>query len=100
MLKLHKKSEMTFSLVWIGVYCVLQSLANPLNQVIGINYSASAIFCFLQVVILLHFIMKNDLLQQYGLCKSPVPARQFLYYLPLIVIMTSNFWDGVVVNFT
>ena len=100
MLKLHKKSVMTFSLIWIGVYCVLQSLANPLNQVIGINYSASAIFCFLQVVILLHFIMKNDLLQQYGLCKSPVPARQFLYYLPLIVIMTSNFWNGVVVNFT
>ncbi|HAP22195.1 CPBP family intramembrane metalloprotease [Frisingicoccus caecimuris] len=100
MTKLYKKSEMAFALVCIGTYCVLQSLANPLNQVIGVNYSASAVFCVLQAVILLRFITKNRLSQQYGLCKSPVPARYFLYYLPLVVLMTRNFWNGVAVNFT
>ena len=27
MKKLYEKNELTFALVWIGVYCVLQSLA-------------------------------------------------------------------------
>ena len=46
---LYEKSELTFTIVWIVIYCVLQSLANPLNEKIGIEYSASAIFCILRV---------------------------------------------------
>lgn len=100
MLKIYEKSELTFALLCIGVYCVLQSLANPLNQVIGIRDSASAVFCFLQAAVLLRFLRKHHLQQRYGLCKSPVPARQFLYYLPLLLIMTRNFWNGVAANFS
>ena len=33
--KLYEKSELSFALACIGLYCVLQSLANPLNQMIG-----------------------------------------------------------------
>ena len=99
MKKLYEKNELTFALVCIGGYCVLQSLANPLNQIIGIEYSASAILCTVQAVFLLSFIKKNSLLQLYGLCKSAVPARQFLYYLPLVVLMTRNFWNGVTIHF-
>ena len=50
MKKLYEKNELTFALVWIVIYCVLQSLANPLNEMIGIEYSASAAFCILQAV--------------------------------------------------
>ena len=32
MKKLYEKNELTFALVWIVIYCVLQSLANPLNE--------------------------------------------------------------------
>lgn len=35
MKKLYEKNELTFAIVWIVVYCVLQSLANPLNKAIG-----------------------------------------------------------------
>lgn len=42
MKKLYEKNELTFAIVWIVIYCVLQSLANPLNEIIGIEYSASA----------------------------------------------------------
>ena len=45
MKKLYEKNELTFAIVWIVIYCVLQSLANPLNEMIGIEYSASAEFC-------------------------------------------------------
>ncbi len=32
MKKLYDKSELTFAIIWIAAYCVLQSLANPLNR--------------------------------------------------------------------
>ncbi len=98
MKKLYEKNKLTFALVWIGIYCVLQSLANPLNERIGVAYAASAIFCVLQAVAIFAFVKKNDLLEQYGLCKSPVHARRFLYYVPLVILVTRNFWNGVAVN--
>lgn len=98
MKKLYEKNDLTFALVWIGIYCVLQSLANPLNERIGITYSASAVFCILQAVLLFCFLKKNKLLSKYGFCKSSIPARRFLYYVPLAVLATRNFWNGAAVN--
>ena len=100
MKKLYEKNELAFALVWIVIYCVLQSLTNPLNEVIGIEYSASAAFCILQAVVLFAFIRKNNLLKRYGLCKSFVPACRFLYYVPLVVLASGNLWNGVAINYT
>ena len=100
MKKLYEKNEQTFAIVWIVFYCVLQSLANPLNKKIGIEYSASAIFCIVQTIILFTFIRKNNLQKRYGLCKSPVPVRRFLYYVPLFILATGNLWNGVAVNYS
>ena len=63
MKKLYEKNELTFAILWIVVYCVLQSLANPFNKMIGIEYSASAVFCILQALVLFSFIRKNSLQQ-------------------------------------
>lgn len=100
MKKLYEKNELTFSIMWIVVYCVLQSLANPLNKVIGIEYAASAVFCILQTIVLFNFIRKNKLQERYGLCKSSVPASRFLYYVPLIILATGNLWNGAAVNYS
>ena len=83
---------------WIAVYCVLQSLANPLNKAIGVAYAASAAFCVLQTVVLFTFIRKNDLQKRHGLCKSPVPACRFLYYVPLLILASGNLWNGFALN--
>ena len=100
MKKLHEKNKLTFALVWIVVYCVLQSLANPLNKAIGVAYAASAAFCVLQTVVLFAFIRKNNLQKRYGLCKTPVPACRFLYYVPLVILASGNLWNGVALNYT
>lgn len=100
MKKLYEKSEQAFAIIWIVIYCVLQSLANPLNEKIGIEYSVSAIFCIVQATVLLVFIRKNILLKRYGLCKTSVPARQFLYYVPLFILATGNLWNGIAVNYS
>lgn len=100
MKKLYEKNELTFALVWIAVYCVLQSLANPLNQIIGVEYAASAAFCVVQTIVLAAFLRKNGLQKRYGLCKSPVPARRFLYYVPLVILASGNLWNGAAVNYS
>ena len=100
MKKLYEKNELTFALVWIVIYCVLQSLANPLNKAIGVAYAASVAFCFLQAVVLFAFIRKNNLQKRYGLCKSLVPARRFLYYVPLVILASENLWNGIALNYT
>ena len=100
MKKLYEKNELTFAIVWIVAYCVLQSLANPLNKVIGIEYAVNAAFCIAQSIVIFVFIRKNNLMKKYGLCKSAVPAWRFLFYLPLIILASGNLWNGVAVNYT
>ena len=74
-------------------------MANPLNKAIGVEYAASAGFCILQALALFAFIRKNGLLKRYGLCKSPVPARRFLCYLPLVVLASGNLWNGAALHY-
>ena len=100
MKKLYEKNQLTFALLWIVVYCVLQSLANPLNKRIGVEYSASAAFCILQAVVLFAFIQKNHLQKRYGLCRSSVPACRFLYYVPLFILASGNLWNGIALNYS
>ena len=100
MKKLYEKNELTFAIVWIVVYCVLQSLANPLNKAIGVAYAASAAFCVLQTVVLFAFIRKNNLQKRYGLCKTSVPAWRFLYYVPLLILASGNLWNGFALNYS
>ncbi len=100
MKKLYEKSELTFAILWIIVYCVLQSAANPINEAVGIPYAASALLCLMQAAILLVFLGKNGLTRRFGLCKSPLPAKPFLYYLPLTLLATYNLWNGIALNFT
>ena len=100
MKKFYEKNELTFALVWIAVYCVLQSLANPLNRAIDVEYAASAAFCVLQAIVLFAFLRKNGLQKRYGLCKPSVPARRFLYYVPLVILASGNLWNGAAVNYS
>ena len=100
MKKLYEKNKLAFAIVWIVVYCVLQSLANLLNKAIGVAYAASAAFCVVQTVVLFTFIRKNNLQKLYGLCKSPVPACRFLYYVPLLILASGNLWNSVALNYS
>lgn len=99
MKKMYAKNELAFAIFWIVIYSVLQSLANPLNKIIGIECSANLIFSILLTLTLLSWIKKNNLFKQYGLCKTSVPASRFLYYIPLLILASHNLWNGIAINF-
>lgn len=94
MKKLYEKSEMTLSLILIAVYVFGESAAQSINKMIGIEYSASALFVIALTALLAAFIVKNGLQEKYGLCKANVPARKFLWFIPLAIIVSRNLWLG------
>lgn len=98
MKKLYEKSEMTLTLILIAVYILSKSIAQPLNKAIGIASSADALFQIALTAILAVFIVKNGLQAKYGLCKISVPARKFLWFIPLALIASHNLWLGVSEN--
>lgn len=98
MKKLYEKSELWFALVWIIAYCVLASVGDNLSSEIGVSKVITLPILIILSVMLYLFVKKNGLGEKYGLCKPQVPASKMLYYLPLVVLLTANFWFGVKMN--
>ena len=95
MTKLYKKSEITFAILWIVAYVVLSSLADQLSETVGVTKSVTAVLHIAMSLILFFWIRNNNLSEKFGFRKSAVPAKRFLYYLPLIIIASTAFWGGI-----
>ena len=100
MTKLYKKSEIAFTVVWIVAYVVLSSFADNLSSDLGVAKSITSVLHVAMVLILFFWIRKNDLMDKYGLCRPSVPAKNFLYYIPLAVIASASLWTGIGLRFT
>ena len=95
MTKLYQKSEITFAILWIVAYVVLSSYADQLSLSIGIVKSVTAVLQIAMSLVLFFWIRNNNLSEKYGFCGPIVPARQFLYYLPLVIIASTAVWGGI-----
>lgn len=98
MKKLYIRSEIGFALLWIGAYCVLMSVGDSLSMSLGVEKSVTLLVAVLLSVVLFIFIRKNGLSEKFGLCKSELPASGVLFYVPLLLLLTVNFWHGFVMN--
>ena len=97
--KLYDKSKIWFAVAWIIAYCVLMSAGDSLSAMVGIEKSVTLAVGLLLSGILLLFLKKNRLFAAYGLCPSHVPARNMLFYLPVLGMLTANLWYGMTVNY-
>ena len=100
MTKLYQKSEITFAILWIVAYVVLTSIADQLSEAVGVMKSVTAALHIVMTLVLFFWIRNNHLSGKYGFCRSTVPAKKFLYYLPLAVIASTAFWGGVKTQYT
>lgn len=98
MKKLYEKNEITFSLVWIGLYVVLSSIAENISKDIGINKIINAPVALIMTIIIAVFINKNELTEKYGLGKINIDFGKYLYFIPLLVLASTNLWNGVRMN--
>lgn len=100
MKKLYAKSEIWFSIVFIAIYIIGASLCDMLSDLIGISKIITFPFLFALALFLLLWIKHNNLNKKYGLCKPKFSSKYFLYYIPLLILISTNLWFGVKQNYS
>ncbi len=98
MKKLYEKSELTFSLVWIIAYVVLFSVADDFSNSLGFKKIITAPVSVFLALFLFAWVRKHNLSEKYGLCSFNGNWKNYLYFVPLLLIMTTNLWNGVKMN--
>lgn len=98
MKKLYEKNELNFSLIWIGIYVVLLSVADSASGLVGISKIVTAPLCIAMTAIIYYWIRKNGLNEKYGLCGFKGDVKQYLYFIPLLLLASTNVWWGVKLN--
>ncbi len=96
--KLYKKSEIWFSILWIIIYVVDTSICDEISRMVGIEKVFTAPYLLILSAILFVWVKRNGFYQKFGLCKADIKAERFLYYTPLIVLVSCNFWFGAKMN--
>ena len=100
MKRLYDKNELTFALVWIGVYVLSLSLADGLSAQLGVEKLVTAFVSLALTVGLFVWTCKQGLGRKMGLIPPKIAPKQVLYYIPLLLIPTVNLWYGAHMNFS
>ena len=95
MRKLYEKNEQNFSYLWIAIYVIAVSVAENLSAGLGTAKIVTAPVCVAMAAFLLVWIKRNGLTEKYGLGKASFDGKQYLYFLPLILIASTNLWNGI-----
>ena len=100
MKKIYDKNELNFALIWIGIYVVLMSVGDSVSSSVGISKLVTAPVCIVLTIIIYLWISKNELKEKYGLCPFKENAKKYLYFVPLVLLASTNLWWGVKLNLT
>jgi len=98
--KLFDKDEVWFAVGWIVVYVLCFGNADTISESIGIPKLLTCVVGLVLTALLLGFVFKWDLKKHVGLVPMEGNVREYLYFIPLIIISTVNFWNGVTMNVT
>ena len=98
MQKLYEKSRLSFALMWILLYVVGTSMADAASRAIGIEKLLTLPWLLLLSLYAALWLKKQGLTRSYGLCAPALPASGLLWYLPLVLLCTTNLWYGVTMN--
>lgn len=98
MYRLFKKNELIFSVALIVSYVVFFSVADSFSSLLEIEKVLTAPVSVIWALLLFSFICKHDLKEKYGLCSFQGNLKNYLYFVPLLFIMSTNLWNGVTMN--
>ena len=95
MKRLYQKHPLGLALAWIGAYVVLFSIADSLSRTLGMEKAVTAPVCALFAAALCLWVRRSGLAEACGLCRFRGSRRDFLWFLPLALLSSSNLWGGV-----
>lgn len=98
MKKLREKSEIWFAVLHIIAYVVLFSTADDISKSLEVEKCVTLPVAAVLSAVIFVFVKKNGLMEYYGLCKGSYDLKKWLYFVPVIVFSTRNFWSGVTLN--
>ena len=99
MKKLFDKDEVWFAVAWILLYVVGFSNADSLSEAIGVPKLLTVLVGLVISLLLYGFIRKAGLSEYLGLCPVKGQRSRFLYFIPLLIISSVNFWNGLTCNY-
>ncbi|MCM1268540.1 MAG: CPBP family intramembrane metalloprotease [Bacteroidales bacterium] len=97
MKKLYEKSEIWFAVLWIMIYVIALSMADDVSASLGVYKSVTALVSVILSVILCVWIKKNDFMEKYGLCAFRGNLKTYLFFLPLVLMVSSRLWGGIAI---
>ena len=97
---LYEKSKIWFAVSWIIAYCLLMSLGDGFSSMLGVEKSVTLVIGLSLSLLLLWFLKANGLFEEYGLCRPIATARSMLFYIPILLMLTANFWHGATLNYS
>ena len=105
MKKIYEKSELTYALVWIGLYVVVMNIAlqfcggfDDLASKTAAQVLVPVICICVLAVVSTVWILGNGLSEKYGLCRFMGNPKQFLFFIPLIIMSCVNLINGLGLN--
>lgn len=98
MKKLYDKDPVWFAVGWIIVYVVGFANADMLSDSIGLPKLITVLVGAVMTLVLLTFVYRNGFSERFGLCPFRGNYQKFLWFVPLAVISSVNFWNGVTMN--
>lgn len=97
---LYTKNNLKFTLIWIIIYIVGASVCDALSAYIGIEKCITVAFLLGISIFLIIYVFKNNLNTEFGLCKPQHSNKYFLYYIPLVILISVNCWFGLTLNYS
>lgn len=98
--KMRPRNELRFALAWITLYVVGMSLADGISERIGVMKSVTLPVSVTLSAFLFIWVRRNGLQAYYGLgLPKGMKGRSYLYFIPLLILSTSNLWNGVAFRF-
>ena len=94
MKKIFEKHETLFCILLIVVYVVVNSYC---IQNFGIEDYRSTIINTIFSIVLIIFMIILKTISYYGL-KKVTKLKQYLYFIPLLLIVSVNLWNGININ--
>lgn len=105
MRKIYEKNEVTFALIWIGLYVVVMNIAlqvcggfDDLASKTAMQVLVPVVCIVILAISLTVWILRNGLAETFGLCRFKGNFKDFLWFIPLIVMSCINLKNGLACN--
>ncbi len=95
MKKFFDSKPVGFAVMLIVIYVIGLSNVTAISTAVGVEFLAEAVFAVALSALILIFAGKNGLMGYLGLCKPQIPAKDMLFYLPLVAVGMHGIYFGV-----